>query len=553
MKVDEVVANAFVKEGTTDVFGLLGDSQMKWWAAMADSPGVRMIDVRDEGAALAMADGWARATGKVGVCSVTHGPGVSRLATSLITAARYRVPIVVHCGTTGLNTGNAMQYLDQGPLVTATGAGYIEVQRPDYAENAVRLAFYRARLEGRPIVLAVAIDVQTKECEGKGDAYVPSWKMYPGQQRIRPDADQLNAAVEIIAGSRKPVIMVGRGAADAAVAAAIDRLGARIGALIAPTLHAKGLLGEHDYYTGIAGLFSTRTLLQLGQEADCVIAVGTSMNNYSVLVKGKPLFPHARVVHVDVAPHMMMGSGRGADCYVQGDAGVTVQALDEMLARKKVSQAGFRTPAVRKALLEAGRDASEIEIEPGTVDPREAARILDEHLPSSVGLVVGDGHFMSFPTMLMKRPRAPHVFATAFGAIGQGLSTAIGVAVATGQPLLCVEGDGGALQNIQELDTAARLGVKLLFVVMNDEAYGAEYHKLKVKKMNEKLSAVRAPDFAKVAEGFGCKGRVARTPQDVARAADEFMSGDGPMLLDVKMSRNVVSIPYQRMHLGVDI
>ena len=145
MKVDDVIANAFVKEGTTDVFGLLGDSQMKWWAAMS-AAGVRMIDARDEGAALAMADGWARASGKVGVCSVTHGPGVSRLATSLIMGARYRVPLVVHSGTTGLNRDNAMQFLDQGPLVRSTGAGYIEVQRPDYAENAVRLAFYRARL-----------------------------------------------------------------------------------------------------------------------------------------------------------------------------------------------------------------------------------------------------------------------------------------------------------------------------------------------------------------------------------------------------------------------
>ena len=553
MKVDDVVANAFLKEGTTDVFGLLGDSQMKWWAAMSASPGVRMIDVRDEGAALAMADGWARATGKVRVCSVTHGPGVSRLATSLIMGARYRVPLVVHSGTTGLNRENAMQYLDQGPLVAATGAGYIEVQRPDYAENAVRLAFYRARREGRPIVLSIPIDVATQECTGSGNAYVSSSLMFPGQQRIRPDLAQLNAAVDLVAAGRKPVILVGRGAMQPETMQTLNQLAQRIGALIAPTLHAKGALGDDEYYAGIAGLFSTRVLLQLGQDADCVIAIGTSTNNYSVLVKGKPLFPNACVVHIDVAPHLMMGNGRGADCYVQGDAGETVKALDEMLAQRKVSQTGFRTPAVKKALQEAGRDSSEIEIEPGTVDPREVARILDEHLPTNVGLVVGDGHFMSFPTMLMKRPRGPHVFATAFGSIGQGLSTAIGVAVATGQPLLCVEGDGGALQNIQELDTASRFGIKLLFLVMNDEAYGAEYHKLRVKKMNEKLSAVRAPDFAKVAEGFGCKGRTARTLEDIARATDEFMAGDGPMLLDVKVSRNVVSIPYQRMHFGVDV
>jgi acetolactate synthase-1/2/3 large subunit len=317
MKVDDVVAHAFVKEGATEVFGLLGDSQMKWWAAMS-AAGTRMIDARDEGAALAMADGWARATGKVGVCSVTHGPGVSRLATSLIMGARYRVPLVVHSGTTGLNRDNAMQFLDQGPLVRATGADYIEVQRADYAENATRLAFYRARREARPIVLSIPIDVAAQDCSGAGDAYVTSSQMFPGQQRIRPEVEQLEAAANLVGSSKKPVILIGRGALTPAIMQTIERLGQRIGALIAPTLHAKGALNESDYYAGIAGLFSTRTFIDLCGEADCVIAVGTSMNNYSVLVKGKPLYPNARVVHIDVAPHLMMGNGRGADCYVQG-------------------------------------------------------------------------------------------------------------------------------------------------------------------------------------------------------------------------------------------
>ena len=158
MKVDDAVANAFVKEGTTTVFGLLGDGQLTWWSAMA-AHGVRMIDARDEGASLGMADGWARAAGRTGVCSVTQGPGVTRIATSLVTATRYRTPVVVHTAATGFNKDNAMQVLDQEKLVSATGAGYIEILTADYAETAVRQAFYRARLEGRPIVLSVPLDL----------------------------------------------------------------------------------------------------------------------------------------------------------------------------------------------------------------------------------------------------------------------------------------------------------------------------------------------------------------------------------------------------------
>src|SRR5207244_4088560 len=152
-----------------------------------------------------------------------------------------------------------------------------------------------------------------------------------------------------------------------------------------------------EFYAGIGGLFSTRTLIELAGEADCVIALGTSLNNYAVQVRGKSLFPKARVVHVDIAPHLMMGTGKGADCYIQGDAVQTALEIDKQLADEGVSREGFRTSAVRKALLAASQDTTECEIEPGTVDPREAARVMDERLPSNVGIVVGDGHFMSFP------------------------------------------------------------------------------------------------------------------------------------------------------------
>ena len=552
MKVDDAVANAFVKEGTSTVFGLLGDGQLTWWAAMA-SHGVRMIDARDEGASLGMADGWARAAGKTGVCSVTQGPGITRIATSLVTATRYRTPVVVHTAATGFNKDNAMQVLDQEKLVAATGAGYIEILTADYAETAVRQAFYRARLEGRPIVLSVPLDLQKKECEAQGEKYQPSSSMFAGQQRIRPDLDKVEQAVKLISSSRKPAVVVGRGAMSPEAHAVIRRLAKRIGAIVVPTLHAKGALGDDEYYAGIGGLFSTRTLMQLAEEADCVIAVGTSLNNYAVQVRGKSLFPNARVVHIDIAPHLMMGTGKGAECYIQGDAVLTVTEIEKLLADKGASNEGFRTASVRKALLDAARDTTECDIEPGTVDPREAARIMDEKLPSNVGVVVGDGHFMSFPIMLMKKARDVHVFSTAFGSIGQGLATGIGAAVATGQPLLCIEGDGGALQNIQELDTARRLGVKLLYVVMNDDAYGAEYHKLKVKKLDADLAAVPAPDFGAVGRGFGCRGRVAKSSDEIAAAMDEFLAGEGPMVLDVRMSRNVISIPYRRMHLAQDV
>jgi thiamine pyrophosphate-dependent acetolactate synthase large subunit-like protein len=270
-------------------------------------------------------------------------------------------------------------------------------------------------------------------------------------------------------------------------------------------------------------------------------------------VTGGYLYPNARFIHIDIAPHVVMGSDRGADCYIQGDAAATLQELVEALEKEGIGGQGFHTAEVRRILRHAGRDPAEFEIEPGTVDPREAAQVLDERLPPEVNLVSsGNAHACSFRVMHMKRRRGLQMYVTAFGCIGQALPTAVGAALGAEGPLVCVDGDGSALQNIQELDTVARLGLKFLYVVMNDEAYGAEYHKLRAHERDGNLSVVRSPDFAGLGRDFGCRGRSARTLDELGAAVDEFLAGNGPMVLDVRISRNVISVPYRRLHFGIE-
>lgn len=551
MKVYDAVANAFVKEGGTTVFGLLGDGQLTWWTSMAKQPGVRMIDAREEGAGLAMAEGYARASGQVGVCSVTHGPGLARLSLSLIAAARSRTPVVVHTAITSFNDERETQYLNQDRFVAAAECGYIEILKPDYAEEAVRQAFYRARREQRPIVLSVPVDVAGKECESEGEDYVVSTALGGGQQRIRPARDRVQEAAKIISAARRPVIVLGRGAKDPQAVAVVERLGKRIGALMATSFYAKGTLNDSEWCTGVSGLFSTRAAMALFQEADCVIGIGAGLNIKTL--GGGYTFPDARIVQIDVQPHVLLGTDRSADCYVQGDAAETVQEIEEMLAKQGVQRDGFRTTATKNALRGAFRDPGEFEIEPGTVDIREILTVLDEKLPAEVGLVTGSAHNFSFPVWHMLKARAMQISVTSFTGVGQVMGNAIGAAVGWKHPVVAVDGDGSALQNIQELDTAGRLGVKLLYCIVNDEAYGAEYHKLRAKGLDGNLSAVPTPDFGALARVFGCRGRQVRTLDDMAAGVDEFMAGDGPMVLDVRISRNVISIPYRRLHFGQDV
>ena len=173
---------------------------------------------------------------------------------------------------------------------------------------------------------------------------------------------------------------------------------------------------------------------------------------------------------------------------------------------------------------------------------------------SAVGVAIGLGHSFAFPVMVMNKPRPFQIYSNGFGSIGQTFATAIGAAVALkGKPFVAIEGDGGAMQNIQELDTLRRTGAKLLFIIMNDETLGAEYHKLKAAKLEPALANVDSPDFAAVARGFGVRGATARTLDEVAAGVDEFLKGDGPMVLDMRISRSVLNITYRRMFYGEDV
>ena len=551
MKVYDAMANAFIREGTTSLFGLLGDGQMTWWAAMSKYPQLKIVDVRDEGCAVTMAEGYAMATGKIGVASSTQGPGLARMTTSLLVASRSRTPLVVYTSKTPANNETTVQYLNQDKLIEAAECGYIEIQNPAYAEDAVRDAFYRARRESRPIVLCCPIDLQNKECDTDGDDYQPSTAMFSGQQSIRPALDRVRAAADIIAKAKKPVVLLGRGAMTPEAMAAAKQLAQRIGGLIATTLVAKGTLADSEYYVGVSGLFAAREVLQLFDEADCVIAVGARVSTHTIA--GGSAYPNASFVHIDIEPHKMMGNAQGAHCYVQGDAAASMQELLEILGKEGTNR-GYHTAEVRRILAGAGRDPAEYEIEEGTVDPREAISLLDEKLPPEFNLVSsGNAHACSFRVMLMKRRRGLQIFCTAFGCIGQALSTAVGAAVGAPGPMVCVEGDGSALQSIQELDTVARLGLKFLYVVVNDEAYGAEFHKLRAHERDPQLSFVRSPDFAGLGRNFGCEGRTARTLDEFSSAIDAFLKGSGPMVIDLRISRNVISIPYRRLHFGMDV
>jgi thiamine pyrophosphate-dependent acetolactate synthase large subunit-like protein len=548
MKVYERLAQAFKAEGTTATFGMMGDGNMYWIYAL-DRMGVKIHEVRHEGAGLGMADGYARTTHTPGVATATCGPGVTQLATALVTASRAGSPVVAFCGEAPSTDEEYAQYLDQPRFAAACESGYVQLLSPDLADEAVRKAFYLAKLENKPVMLSCPMDIQQKNFEDDDEAYKTSSEYFT-RGAVHPDQKALERAADIVANAKKPVIIVGRGAQWAGAGQAALKLGDRIGALIYTTLLTKTFLNETEWHAGISGVYGSRTAMHLAHEADCVIGIGASLNRHTL--ENGYMYPNAKYVHIDQKAHLMMGGHRAADAYVQADAKIGVEELEKLLAGRGVKNTGYRTPDVKSKLVNHNADRTEFQIEPGTVDPREACIVMDQIVPPEIGLLSGSGMTSAFASMLMTRRRGLVQGGHFFGCIGQMLPAAMGAVVATGKPAMLLDGDASVMMHLAEFETAVRYNMPLLVVVMNNEALGAEYYKLDAHKMEVRGSEITTPDLGKVAVSFGGRGAHATTIDQLSTAIKEFVAKPGPMMIDLRISKSVPSIPYRRVHYGRD-
>jgi len=548
MKVYQRLAQAFKGEGVTATFGMMGDGNM-YWVSELHKLGVKVHEVRHEGAGLGMADGWARTTHTPGVATATCGPGTTQLATAFVTAARAHSPVVAFCGEFPSNDPEYTQALDQSRFAEACEVGFVRLYNPESTDDVVRKAFYLANLESRPIMLSCPMDIQQKNFDDD-EPYKPSSSLYTAG-KVHPNAAELERAAAIIANAKLPVIIAGRGAQWANAGEAILRLGERIGALHATTLLTKTFLNQSEWHAGISGTYASRPAMKLFEEADVVIGVGASLNRYTI--EHGYLYPNAKYIQIDSQPHVMMSGGRYSDVYLQSDAKIAVEELEKLLASKSVKLTGYRTPDVKAKLVNHSADRTEFSIDPNTVDPRESVLALDELIPAEYGVLSGSGMTSGFASMLMTRRRSLVQAGHFFGCIGQMLPAAMGAVVAMGnKPMVLIDGDASFMMHLAEFETAVRYQMPLLVVVMNNECLGAEYYKLDAKKMDVNTSVITTPDLGKVAEAMGGRGRLCTTNDQLRAATKEWVAKPGPYIIDLRISRTVPSVPYRRIHYGRD-
>ncbi len=542
-RVYDVLARAFAQEEARTCFALLGDANMSWAARLAES-GCRMVYVRHEHCALAAAMAYSRKTRDVGVASVTCGPGVTQLVTALPAAVRAHLPLVVFAGEAPLKSGWYNQELDQGPLITATGAAYHSLHMVDRMPVAVRDAFLQARRERRPVVVGIPFDLQARPWDGPEDLPRPSHELLPRVSPIPPHPDDVAAAARLVAGAERVVVLAGLGAVEAGAGAACRALAAKAGGLLSTTLPARGLFHDDPYCIGISGSFTPEVGLELLKEADLVIAVGCSLAYHAG--GGGQLWPKARMLQIDVDPVAVSQGQEVARHHLRADARLGVEALTAALPARSRH---WRNEAIAARLRESKPDSQRFDIEPGLLDPRDVVEALEKALPQEWEMVNSGGHCSWFFAQMPSRAQERFLTIREFGAIGNGISFAMGVAAARpDRTVVLFDGDGSLMMHVQELETIKRHGLRILIVVMNDGAYGSELHKMRSEGMSEDGSVFGYCDFAAIARGFGLAGRTFTTLDDLPKALAELAAGGGAAVWDFHVSARVVSPTIRRAH-----
>ena len=385
------------------------------------------------------------------------------------------------------------------------------------------------------MILALPLNVQAAAWE-PGTVHAAA-RTYPPA----PSAEAVTAVAAVMRGATQPVFIAGRGARGragrASARAELERLADACGALLATSAVARGLFRGNPWDLDVSGGFASPLAAELITGADLIIGWGCSLNMWTMR-HGKLIGTGATLIQVDDDP-TALGAHRPVHLGVVGDVAETARAVADALP---ANAPGYRSPELRERIAAEvrWRDVKfEDDSDGQRIDPRALSIALDDLLPAERTVAVDSGNFMGYPSMYLSVPdEAGFCFTQAFQSIGLGLATAIGAAIARPSRLaVAALGDGGALMGISELETVVRLGIPMVVVIYDDEAYGAEVHHFGPD--GDPLDTVRFPptDIAAIGRGFGFEGVTVRSAEDLAAVRD-WVAGprERPLLIDAKVT-----------------
>ncbi|MFJ6028797.1 thiamine pyrophosphate-binding protein [Pseudarthrobacter sp. NPDC092424] len=513
----------------SDVFGVMGNGNVYFLDA-AEQQGLRFTAVRHEGAAIAAADAYFRASGRLAAGTTTYGPGYTNALTALAEAVQAQIPVVLVTGDAP-TSGARPQDVDQAAIAAGLGAATFTVTR--HATGTItRQAVEYALTRRTAVVLAIPYDLAAVEA---ADEDLPE----PSVVEVTDDGGaDLGQVARLLGGAQRPLILAGRGAHLAGAGPELRELADRIGALTAGTALALNLLNGEGYL-GVAGGFGTDTAAGLMGEADVVLVAGASLSPFTMRF-GHLLGPDSTVIQIDTA---MQPTHDRVDVFVQADAKAAASRLLSLLDGE-AARAGWRAEASRRLATGPGHHPGSELAEDGRLDPRALAAALDAVLPERRTVVQDGGHFIGWAPMYWNIPRPQDLVmvGTAFQSIGLGLASAVGAAraVEDGRTLVLVSGDGGFLMGLSDLSSLIGAARSAVVVIYNDAAYGAEIHQYGSQGLTEKPMLIPEVDFSGVARALGAESAVVRSLDDLSALQDWIDAGaHGTFVADCRITSTV--------------
>jgi acetolactate synthase I/II/III large subunit len=528
MNAAKALVRALEAEGVDIVFGYPGGAILPVYDALVDSK-LRHILVRHEQAAAFAANGWARATGQVGVCIATSGPGATNLVTGIADAYADSVPMVIVTGqvATTLMGTDAFQELDVlGMTMPVVKHGFV-VRRAAEMADVVHDAFRIAR-SGRPgpVLVDIPKDVAYAPVD---DRLPPSVRLAAARDPVAsPDPESLARACKALEKARKPLLYIGGGVRRAH---AIPELRALVETTRLPFVSTLMALGsvptEHPLSLGMLGMHGTKAANYAVQEADLLLCACARFDDRAT-GKLADFAPHAEIIHIDI-DGAEVGKLRRANVALVGDARVALRELARPLDNIEAWRAQCLGWKRQYVLDPSPRDAR--------VHAPTLLRRLSERAPRDATFTCDVGqHQMWVAQHVHFDSPDRHLTSGGLGAMGFGIPAAVGACFARpGSLVVTVTGDGSIMMNLQELATIVRYALPLRIVLIDNRGLGLvrQWQELFHEERYSEIDLSDNPDFVRVAEAFGIPAfRVDRADQ-VEHAVERIVGGPGPLLCHV--------------------
>ncbi len=530
----KILIEGLQHEGVETIFGYPGGVVLPVYDELYNSD-LQHILVRHEQAAAHAADGYARASGRVGVCLATSGPGACNLVTGIATAYMDSVPMVAITGQvpTNLLGNDAFQESDiTGITLPITKHNYL-VKRTEDLGHVIREAFYIAGT-GRqgPVLIDLPKDVSTGEIEYEHPENEPvTLRGY--QPTVRGHARQIEKAVEMLLEAERPLIYAGGGVIASNASAELMELSERLSVPVTCTLMGLGGIPcDHPLSLGMLGMHGTQYANYAVTESDLLVAIGARFDD-RVTGKLDTFAPHARIIHIDIDP-AEIGKNKKVDVPIVGDVKFVLQ---EMIARVR------KEPRYQKwnARIKTWKEKYPLQYRSdGVLRPQYVIQKLSELLDGEGTIVseVGQNQMWTAQYFCFKKPRT-WITSGGLGTMGYGFTASIGANFARpDQPVFDIAGDGSFQMTIQELGTVAQYNIPVKIAILNNRFLGM------VRQWQElfydrRYSYTELPpvDFVKIANAYGVEGMRVEAVEDVVPALRAALDCDGPYVMDFRIER----------------